>query len=91
MHTWPQALLCHLEIQSLHIECQTAQIHDFEHSILNLGYECRQGLLRAFPNAEELIVCNKVTAGLLLDKDYLESILGLCWVILVCLDMNLLV
>ena len=44
-----------------------------------------------FWNAEELIICHKVAAGLLLDENLLQSTPSLCGVVLVRSDVNLLV
>ena len=44
-----------------------------------------------FSDTEELVICYKVAAGLLLDEDLLQSTPSLCGVILVCSDVNSLV
>ena len=44
-----------------------------------------------FSNAEELVIYHKVAAGLLLDKDLLQSTPSLCGVVLVRSDVNSLV
>ena len=67
------------------------EILDLKHGLLNLSSQGRQGLLRVFSNAKELVIGDKVTAGLLLDKDCLKGIPSLCGVILVCSNMDSLV
>ena len=49
------------------------------------------GLLRVFSDTEELVIYHKVAAGLLLDKDLLQSTPSLCGVVLVRSDVNSLV
>ena len=44
-----------------------------------------------FLNAEELVICHKMAAGLLLDENLLQCNPSLCGAILVCLDVHSLV
>ena len=67
------------------------QILDLEHGLLNSSSPCRQGLLRAFLDTEELIICHKTAAGLLLDKNLLQCTPSLRGIILVCSDVDSLV
>ena len=67
------------------------QILDSQHELLNSSSQCRQGLLRAFLNAEELIICHKMAAGLLLDENLLQCSPSLCGVVLVRSDVHSLV
>ena len=67
------------------------QILDLEHGILNLSSQGRQGLLSTFSDTEELIICHKVAAGLLLDEDLMQCTPNLCGIILVRSDVDSLV
>ena len=60
-----------LIVEYSNVERRAVKILDSEHGLLNSRSQGRQGLLRAFLNAKELIICHKTAAGLLLDKDLL--------------------
>ena len=80
-----------LIIEGSNIKRRAVEILDSKHELLNLSSQCREGLLRAFSDTEELVICYKVAAGLLLDKDLLQCTPSLCGVVLVCSDVNSLV
>ena len=78
-------------IECGNVEWWATQILDSEHGPLNSSSQSRKGLLRAFSNAEELIICHKTAAGLLLDENLLQCTPSLCGIVLVCSDVDLLV
>ena len=80
-----------LIVEGSNIKRRAAEILDSKHELLNLSSQCRQGLLRAFWDTEELVICHKAAAGLLLDEDLLWCTPSLCGVILVHSDVNSLV
>ena len=47
---------------------------DTSHSMLNPGSEGSEGLLRAFPNAKELIIGDKTGSSFLLDKEVFQNL-----------------
>ena len=61
-------------IQFGQIKGRGTKFLDPSHGMLDLGSEGNEGLLRAFPDAEELIIGNKMSFSLLLDKEILQSL-----------------
>ena len=61
-------------IQLDQIKGRVTKFLDPSHGMLDSGSEGSEGLLRVFPNAEELIIGNKMSASLLLDKEVFQDL-----------------
>jgi hypothetical protein len=81
-----------LVIRSLQIEGARAQLLNACHGLLDSSTQSWAGLVRTLSDGETLVICDKVSAGLLLHKEHLQCLSSGCGVIiLLSSDVNSLV